>query len=299
MELSLAAILDRAKQPEAFDLPDTPGQNDQAVVDWQAAARQVAEQTKAKAVRRAAGNGATTLNRATLDFIREGAAAGDRHRLLFSAAANLAEFDCPPALAVAVLEEPALDSGLPPKEVRRQIECGLASVASPSPASGPSTPTPAESTHQDAGESPQGGLDGSAVKEPPQAARGDSGGSERQTCQQLTGATDSTPAADLQAALARLWQLTPAPKADQGKAEPQGPPLDGQISPAVLPPDPPPLIPLPPGAVGSGALDTPCRCGSAEYADVAISGGRARRDCRRCGRFLGWGKWYDQGGPTL
>jgi hypothetical protein len=50
---------------------------------------------------------------------------GDRHRLLFSAAVNLREFDCPPALAHAFLTDAALDSGLSPSDVRRQIECGF------------------------------------------------------------------------------------------------------------------------------------------------------------------------------
>jgi hypothetical protein len=108
------------------------------------------------------------------------------------------------------------------------------------------------------------------------------------------------PAADLQSALAKLWQSTPAPspKTDQGEAVTLPPTFDGQDAPAVLPPDPPPLVPLPPGAVGSGMLDKPCRCGSLEYAELPISEGRTRRDCRRCGRFVGWGRWYDQGGPT-
>jgi hypothetical protein len=70
-------------------------------------------------------NGDPKLNRQTTDFIRDGADAGDRHRLLFSAAANLGEFGCPPALAHALLTEAALDSGLSPSDVRRQIECGL------------------------------------------------------------------------------------------------------------------------------------------------------------------------------
>jgi hypothetical protein len=65
-----------------------------------------------------------------------------------------------------------------------------------------------------------------------------------------------------------------------------------------LPPLPPPLIPLPPGAVATGTLDAPCRCGSTEYADIAISGGRTRRDCRKCGRFLGFGQWHEHGGST-
>ena len=84
--------------------------------------------TRKAAERRAAlasGNGDARLNRQTLDFIRDGAATGDRHRLLFSAAANLAEFGCPTSLAHALLSEAALDSGLKPSDVRRQIDCGL------------------------------------------------------------------------------------------------------------------------------------------------------------------------------
>ncbi len=50
---------------------------------------------------------------------------GDRHRLLFSAAANLSEFGCSAELAWALLSESALDSGLPPSDVKRQIDCGL------------------------------------------------------------------------------------------------------------------------------------------------------------------------------
>jgi hypothetical protein len=218
---------------------------------------------------------------------------------LYSAAANLGEFGCTPALAVALLEESALDSGLPPKDIRRGIECGLAAVASP--VIEDSTPTPMESTHQDAGKSPQGRLDDSTIENRPQAATSDSGGLGGQTCQQLTGATDSPPPAELQAALARLWGSTPAaavqsplPK-DQGTALPQHFPGNVQTP---LPPLPESLAPLPPGAVGSGALDKPCKCGSREFVDVGISKGRSRRDCRKCGRFLGWGQWYEKGGAA-
>jgi hypothetical protein len=125
--------------------------------------------------------------------------------------------------------------------------------------------------------------------EPPPGTASEAGG--------LAVEPEPAPAADVQAALARLWQSTLAPKTDQGHqtaAAPQSSALDARSSPAVLPPDP---LPLPPGAVGSGLLDTPCRCGSKEFADFPISEGRTRRDCRKCGRFVGWGKWYE-GGPT-
>jgi len=300
----LDAILELAKRPAPFAVPAPTGTSETAAADWQAAIALVAQEAEAKAARRAAGNGSPTLNKATLLFIREGAAAGDRHRLLFSAAANLAELGCTPALAVALLEESALDSGLPPKDVRRGIECGLAAVPSPlSPA--PTLPLAPEST--------QAAPDGSTVKKPSESATGDSEGSEGQSCQQLTGATDSPPSADL-AQLAKLWQSSPAPKtatADPGEAVPPlSPTIDAQgldwatgkqTTPqqtTPLPPLPAPLPPLPPGAVGSGTLDKPCRCGSEEFADFPISEGRTRRDCRRCGRFVSFGKWYDQGGTA-
>jgi hypothetical protein len=122
--LSLEGIRQLAARPEAFDGPTAPAPCDQATRDWQDAVVRVGQRAGGKPQR--ASNGAATLNRATLDFIRHGADQGDRHRLLFSAAANLAEFNCSSALAHELLTESALDSGLPPADVRRQIECGLA-----------------------------------------------------------------------------------------------------------------------------------------------------------------------------
>jgi hypothetical protein len=123
--LRTEAIVRLAATPEPFDIPTPPPANPQAVADWQAASDEVGRAAAANTERRERRNGCATLNRSTLAFIRDGAATGDRHRLLFSAAANLAEFGCPPDLALALLTEPALDSGLPPADVRRQIECGL------------------------------------------------------------------------------------------------------------------------------------------------------------------------------
>ncbi len=129
MGLSIDGIRQLAKQPEPFEIPAPPAKCEQAAKDWTDAAALVRQEAEAKEQRRAAvADGTPTLNRQTLDFIRDGADTGDRHRLLFSAAANLAEFGCPPALAHALLTEAALDSGLPPSDVRRQIECGLAHV---------------------------------------------------------------------------------------------------------------------------------------------------------------------------
>jgi hypothetical protein len=127
--LSLDGIRRLAEQPESFALPAAAATCEQAALDWRAAITAVHQQNEEKARRcTAVANGMSTLNRQTLDFIRDGAEQGDRHRLVFSAAANLAEFRCPPALAHALLTEAALDCGLSPSDVRRQIECGFAHV---------------------------------------------------------------------------------------------------------------------------------------------------------------------------
>jgi hypothetical protein len=142
LHLDAAAVRRLAAAPEPFALPVVTAADPHAAADWQAALQAVEREAEAKAERRAAvAGGAPRLNRTTLDFIRDGAGQGDRHRLLFSAAANLAEFSCPPALAHALLTEAARDSGLPPADVRRQIDCGLQYAGPVTPAT-PSTPAP-------------------------------------------------------------------------------------------------------------------------------------------------------------
>jgi hypothetical protein len=129
LHLSSQGIRKLAEQPLPFDVSPVDADLPQARDDWNDCAREVGREAEAKEQRRAAvACGTATLNRQTLAFIREGAGEGDRHRLLFSAAANLAELGCPPALAHGLLADAALDSGLPPREVHRQIECGLGHV---------------------------------------------------------------------------------------------------------------------------------------------------------------------------
>jgi hypothetical protein len=136
MGLAPRRIVELATEPEPFDLPDPAPVADQAVHDWAAAVELVENEHRAAEMRRGTvGKAGARLNRATLDFIRDGATSGGtgndsaagvgRHRLLFSAAANLAEFGCSLELAEALLTESALDSGLSPSDVARQIRCGL------------------------------------------------------------------------------------------------------------------------------------------------------------------------------
>jgi hypothetical protein len=139
--LSVERIQELAREPMAFDVPTVSTRCDQAATDWQEAARRVEQETEAARERRASSDRSARLNRATLDFIRDGAGSGDRHRLLFSAAANLAEFGCPAELAYELLNEAALDSGLSPSETRRQIDCGLNHNTASRQAASPCDPT--------------------------------------------------------------------------------------------------------------------------------------------------------------
>jgi len=128
MHLGTDAILKLATGPADFELPAPTYRSEPAAALWAEAAAQVQREADARAGHLANGKAPGKLNRATLDFIRQGASVGDRHRLLYSAAANLAELGAPLPLCVALLEESALDCGLPPTDVRRAIENGWASV---------------------------------------------------------------------------------------------------------------------------------------------------------------------------
>ena len=127
--LSIDGIRHLAEKPAPFDVPIAPPICEQATTDWLAAVQLAEQGQKVKAQRIA--NGLPRLNRLTLDFIRAGSGEGDRHRLLYSAARNLGEFGCPLPLAHELLTESALDCGLAPKEVHRQIECGLQGAGEP------------------------------------------------------------------------------------------------------------------------------------------------------------------------
>jgi len=125
LNLKAERIVELSRSPEPFDIPDDPSQCNAAVDDWKAAVASVDALASVAKAKRESGDPKTALNRATMNFIREGATVGNRHPELFKAAANLSEFGCTYELAYAVLSEAALDSGLPPSEVRRQIELGL------------------------------------------------------------------------------------------------------------------------------------------------------------------------------
>jgi hypothetical protein len=129
LHFSASRIAELAAEPGPFDLDDIASATcgPQLAAAWREAADEAQREAESQAHRRAAvvsdAVGAR-VNRATLEFIRDGAATGDRHRLLFSAAANLGECGAPLPLCRELLTEAALDSGLPPADVARQIRCG-------------------------------------------------------------------------------------------------------------------------------------------------------------------------------
>ena len=128
-----------ASQPGPFELPDLSGVNPlpSLAAEWQAATEAVAARQAAFEERRqdiAAGTATVKVNRLTLDLIRgEQVAVGDRHRTIYSAARNLTEAGAPQHLVIDLLREAALDTGLPPREVDRQIECGYLAASASKP----------------------------------------------------------------------------------------------------------------------------------------------------------------------
>ncbi len=121
LHLTPDRIVELAREPRPFDVPDAVRPADGAARLWAEAAADV-RQLEATGGQRNADR--QQLNRLTVDFIRNGALTGERHRRLFSAAANLAELGAPLPLCFGLLLEPALDCGLPPTDARRTIECG-------------------------------------------------------------------------------------------------------------------------------------------------------------------------------
>lgn len=125
LHLSADAVKRLAANPLPFDLPSHVV-HPAILSEWSIIANRVRVDDERKlGERRSASVGSSKINPLTWAFIHEGATEGERHRLLFSAAANLAEFGDLDELIKAILTRPGLDTGLPEREVARQIECGI------------------------------------------------------------------------------------------------------------------------------------------------------------------------------
>jgi hypothetical protein len=129
-ELEVPEILELAREPQPFDVMPAGPVNDRLAELWADAARQAAAAVDERAAKRAAiasGEEPPRLNRAVREFIggHDLPAKGSRHRMLYSHARNLADCGAPLHLIHELLVEPARDTGLPPKEVTRQIDSGF------------------------------------------------------------------------------------------------------------------------------------------------------------------------------
>jgi hypothetical protein len=129
LELPTERILELARQPRGCPLPEANDVNcDELETDWNAAL---------DAAKRSGTVGATGRRVPPTDapvvpkFVRDFIGFGDvqdpgRAVTLWRCAAALSEAGTPSAVVWGLLEEPALKTGLPPDEVRRQIQAGIA-----------------------------------------------------------------------------------------------------------------------------------------------------------------------------
>jgi hypothetical protein len=125
--LDVPGILETAKHPAGDGMPSAGSCPAKLEEDWHEAEQTAARATEARAARR--GACAFTLDarapRYLVDFLRFGTEEGERHRTLFRCAAWLTEQGAPSSLCSALLTEPGEDVGLTPKDVARQIQCGI------------------------------------------------------------------------------------------------------------------------------------------------------------------------------
>ena len=124
LNLKPEAIFEIASEPREGWIPKPAGVNSEAASCWLELASLVDDGNASTAERRSLG-GSAKLNPTTRAVLTEGSFVGDRHRELFSAAANFGEFNSVEELTFALLTPCGLNSGLTPPEVRRQISCGL------------------------------------------------------------------------------------------------------------------------------------------------------------------------------
>ena len=140
--LTIDDIVELARAPGRFQLPDIANQEviPSLAAAWEVAEQAVAAQDAAAALRQeqvAGDRSASKLNRITMEIIRgEPITVGDRHRLIYSAARNLAAAGATLQLTQDLLVRPARDAGLPPRDVERQIRCGFSDGAIPNGAGG-------------------------------------------------------------------------------------------------------------------------------------------------------------------
>ncbi len=117
-----------AAEPIPYGIPAPALPPPRLVADWNEAANEVRRDAKRQARHGVAdGEARTRINPLTRLLLTDpiSVKVGERHKAILSAAADLAAFPTVDDLVATLLMSPGLDTGLPPREVRRQIECGI------------------------------------------------------------------------------------------------------------------------------------------------------------------------------
>ena len=128
--LEVSRIIELAEHPFGEGLPSAERVPDRLPKDWHEAAQRTSMRAEARAtIRQDAGTADTRAPRYLMEFLRFGVDQGERHAMLFKCAAYLAEQGAPSHLVAALLTEPGQDVGLSPKDVERQIRCGIEHAA--------------------------------------------------------------------------------------------------------------------------------------------------------------------------
>jgi hypothetical protein len=123
--LDVPGILETAKRPWANGIPAAGLPAGQLAADWHEAEQLAARQLEHRAATRRDYAADARAPRYVVDFLRFGVEQGERHQRLFQCAAWMTEQGAPPSLVSALLTEPGCDVGLTPKDVERQIACGI------------------------------------------------------------------------------------------------------------------------------------------------------------------------------
>lgn len=125
--LEIEGIREHAKYAAGDGMPTLRTVPAQLASDWAAAERETRRAHEARVnIRRDAGPTDERAPRYFIDVLRFGVEEGERRPTLFRCAAWLTEQGAPPSLCFAILTEPGRDVGVTPKDVQRQIECGIA-----------------------------------------------------------------------------------------------------------------------------------------------------------------------------
>jgi hypothetical protein len=125
--LDIDGIRRHAAHPAGDGIPAVRSCPANLAGDWHEAGQVTARATEARDARRGACARIPDERapRYLIEFLRFGVPVGERHTTLFRCAAWLTEQGAPPSLVHALLTEPGCDVGLMPKDVERQIRCGI------------------------------------------------------------------------------------------------------------------------------------------------------------------------------